>query len=149
MVSKSIIDAEYNALAADVNKVNKYKHPGIYAIKINNIIVYVGKSTNMLKRIAEHISEIKHGTHLPHKYIILQQALSSNLPIGFDVICYSKRTYKDSNELGNKEAYYINKLKPPLNIQYPIYNNWHNYTINEKARTITLSEILQTQDSNG
>ena len=71
MVSKSIIDAEYTTLCADIAKVNKYKHPGIYAIKINNIIVYVGKSTNMLKRIAEHISEIKHGTQLPHKYIIL------------------------------------------------------------------------------
>lgn len=30
----------------------KYEHAGIYCIKIDNDIVYIGKSHNMLKRIA-------------------------------------------------------------------------------------------------
>ena len=38
---------------------DKYEHPGIYCIKINEKIVYVGKSRNMLQRIAEHYVGIK------------------------------------------------------------------------------------------
>ena len=29
----------------------KYEHAGIYCIKLDNTIVYIGKSTNMLRRI--------------------------------------------------------------------------------------------------
>ena len=38
---------------------DKYDHAGIYCIKIDNIIVYIGKSTNMLRRVAEHYAAIK------------------------------------------------------------------------------------------
>ena len=31
---------------------DKYRGAGIYCIKIDNNIVYIGKSTNMLKRVA-------------------------------------------------------------------------------------------------
>ena len=31
---------------------NKYEHAGIYCIKIDDDIVYIGTSTNMLRRIA-------------------------------------------------------------------------------------------------
>ena len=30
----------------------KYEHAGIYCIKIDDTIVYIGKSSNMLKRVA-------------------------------------------------------------------------------------------------
>lgn len=30
----------------------KYEHAGIYCIKVDETIVYVGKSTNMLRRIS-------------------------------------------------------------------------------------------------
>jgi excinuclease UvrABC nuclease subunit len=30
----------------------KYEYPGIYCIKVNHNVVYVGKSINMLKRVA-------------------------------------------------------------------------------------------------
>ena len=30
----------------------KYEHAGIYCIKIDDDIVYIGKSTNMLRRVA-------------------------------------------------------------------------------------------------
>ncbi len=32
--------------------VDKYEHAGIYCIKIDDAIVYIGKSSNMLKRVA-------------------------------------------------------------------------------------------------
>ena len=31
---------------------DKYEHAGIYCIKIDSMIVYIGKSVNMLRRIA-------------------------------------------------------------------------------------------------
>jgi hypothetical protein len=31
---------------------DKYEHAGIYCIKIDHAIVYIGKSYNMLKRVA-------------------------------------------------------------------------------------------------
>ena len=37
----------------------KYEHPGIYCIKVDREIVYIGKSANMLKRIAQHYVGIK------------------------------------------------------------------------------------------
>ena len=32
----------------------KFEHPGIYCIRLDGCIVYIGKSTNMLERIASH-----------------------------------------------------------------------------------------------
>lgn len=37
----------------------KYEHAGIYCIKIDSTIVYVGKSRNMLRRVAEHYVAIQ------------------------------------------------------------------------------------------
>ena len=36
----------------------KYDHAGIYCIKIDDTIVYSGKSHNMLKRVAQHYAAI-------------------------------------------------------------------------------------------
>ena len=35
-------------------KANKYEAPGIYCIKLNGRIVYIGKSVNMIDRVAAH-----------------------------------------------------------------------------------------------
>ena len=51
---------------------DKYDHAGIYCIKIDNIIVYIGKSTNMLRRVAEHYAAIK--GQETRKYRILAEA---------------------------------------------------------------------------
>ena len=52
----------------------KYEHAGIYCIKINNRVVYIGKSMNMLRRISQHYVGIK--LKLTKKYKILEQNLS-------------------------------------------------------------------------
>lgn len=36
----------------------KYDHAGIYCIKIDATIVYIGKSHNMLKRVSQHYAAI-------------------------------------------------------------------------------------------
>ena len=40
----------------------KYEFAGIYCIKVDNEIVYIGKSGNMLRRIAQHYAGIQMGT---------------------------------------------------------------------------------------
>ena len=37
----------------------KYRGAGIYSIKIDDILVYIGKSQDLLERVAEHIAEIQ------------------------------------------------------------------------------------------
>ena len=45
------------ALAAE-GLAEKYEHAGIYSISINSTLVYIGKSVNMLERVAQHLFEI-------------------------------------------------------------------------------------------
>ena len=51
---------------------DKYDHAGIYRIKIDDKIVYIGKSHNMLKRVAQHYAGIQLKTE--RKYCILAEA---------------------------------------------------------------------------
>lgn len=48
-------------------------------------------------------------------------------------------------EIGAKEGEYIRANLPILNSQIPKAEDWHKYEINEIAKTITLSEILESQ----
>ena len=47
----------------------KYEYPGIYCIKLDGRIVYIGKSENMLERIAAHYVGIKTGSELKYQII--------------------------------------------------------------------------------
>ena len=72
----------------------KYEHAGIYCIKIDDKIVYIGKSANMLRRIAQHYAGIQKGTE--KKYRIISEAERKGHPISFDVLYYAKsRRYAD------------------------------------------------------
>ena len=50
----NLLEGLRNCDALELNEelAGKYEHAGIYCIKLDNRIVYIGKSTNMLKRIA-------------------------------------------------------------------------------------------------
>jgi hypothetical protein len=47
----------------------KYEYPGIYCIKLNERVVYIGKSLNMLERIAEHYVGINTGSERKYRII--------------------------------------------------------------------------------
>ena len=119
---------------------NKYEHAGIYCIKIDSDIVYIGKSGNMLWRIAQHYAGIKMGTE--KKYRIMAEAERKGHPITFDVLYYAKsRRYADKlAEIGEKEGEYIREYKPILNTQIPKAENWESWNINE----VDARKILQT-----
>ena len=67
----------------------KYECAGIYCIKIDNKIVYIGKSANMLRRIAQHYVGIQTGAE--KKYRIMAEARRKGHNIGFDVLYYARR----------------------------------------------------------
>jgi hypothetical protein len=121
----------------------KYNHAGIYCIKLDNQIVYIGKSTNMLYRVAEHYVGIQTGSET--KYRILAEAVRKNHSITFDVLYDASSFGREQiqEEIGNMEGEYIRKYRPILNTQIPKADNWRSYEINKTASTITLSEILQ------
>lgn len=125
----------------------KYEHAGVYCIKIDNQIVYIGKSHNMLKRVAQHYAGIQLKTE--RKYCILAEAQKKGHAINFDVLYRAKQTRHAAitQEIGELEGEYIRRYSPALNTQIPKTDNWRNYEINKSASTITLSEILQQQNT--
>lgn len=109
----------------------KYEHAGIYCIKIDSDIVYIGKSRNMLRRIASHYANIQMG--MEKKYRILNEARRKGHTINFDVLYYAKsKRYADAlSEIGEKEGEYIRQYRPILNTQIPKEDNWHKWDTNE------------------
>lgn len=69
--------------------------------------MYIGKSENMLKRVAAHYVGIKTGSE--KKYRLLSEIERNGHPIEFDVLYYAKAkgaaTIKE--EIGRKEGEYI------------------------------------------
>lgn len=116
---------------------DKYKHPGIYSIHIDDKLVYIGQSKEMLLRIANHLSEME--TSSSNKYKVLRTARESGHTIIFDVVEYCQ-----VGELDQLEAKYINQLWPPLNYQIPNIGS-SGFTVNKEAKYITLKSILSPQ----
>ena len=139
----------YNELKEDQYMVDKYEHAGIYHISLNNYVIYIGKSRNMLQRIASHIANIKDDK--ANKYQIMKQAIKRGYDIEFGVLYYSP--YKEQGEIdidiGYQEALQIYLFKEPiLNQQIPSIYNWKSYHVNKRAQTITLDEVLEEIENN-
>ena len=119
----------------------KYEYAGIYCIKIEQNIVYIGKSTNMLRRVAQHYVGIQNETE--KKYRILAEARRKGHSINFDVLYYAKsRNYVDKlNEIGEKEGEYIRKYNPMLNTQIPKEENWHTFNTQKIDAKSVLAEL--------
>lgn len=140
MDSKQAAEYTYQEMLKNETLVNKYQKAGIYSIKIKDKVVYIGKSREMLQRIAAHIGNIEHGQRGRHKYDILREAKAKGYSISFDVL-YVSPTGTDE-DIGYMEGVLIRQYAPPLNTQIPKKENWKKYNTNPKAKTITLNEIL-------
>lgn len=118
----------------------KYEFAGIYCIKIDQEIVYIGKSGNMLRRIAQHYAGIQKETE--KKYRILAEARRRGHNINFDVLYYAKsHRYADKlAEIGEKEGEYIHKYNPILNTQIPKENDWSHFDV----RALDAEKIIDT-----
>lgn len=116
----------------------KYEFAGIYCIKVDDKIVYIGKSGNMLRRIAQHYAGIQRQTE--KKYAVLAEARRRGHNINFDVLYYAQSTrYADKlAEIGQKEGEFIRKYQPILNTQIPKEDDWHKFD----NRKIDVKSIL-------
>ena len=126
---------------------NKFEGACIYTISIDNKIVYIGKSTNTINRIAAHIMNIDFPgseSYTGHKYKIIREAKQKGHRISFDVIYRSQQ--KDPNkineDIGRQEGILIRKYMPALNYQIPKEEDWHKFTVNKLATQITLDQLL-------
>ena len=117
----------------------KYEHPGIYCIKVAGQIVYIGKSENMLKRIAYHYVGIKAGSE--KKYRLLSEIQRNGHPIEFDVLydAKAKGAAAIKEEIGYKEGEYIRQYCPVLNTQIPKAEDWHKWETN----MVDAAEVLK------
>lgn len=109
----------------------KYEFAGIYCIKVDDKIVYIGKSGNMLRRIAQHYAGIQRQTE--KKYAVLAEARRRGHNINFDVLYYAQSTrYADKlAEIGQKEGEFIRKYQPILNTQIPKEEDWKHFEVRE------------------
>lgn len=116
---------------------------GIYSIKIQGQIVYIGKSTNMLNRIAQHTKDYQADTklHNSNKYQILSKAWERDQPIEFDVLYYATKS-EPEEEIGEVEGILIRHYLPILNYQIPKQEDWRHFTTNPIASTITYEEVM-------
>lgn len=124
----------------------KYEHPGIYSISIDDQLVYIGKSVNMLRRVAQHYVGIQ--KEKERKYRILAEAKRHGYSINFDVLYYAAGNTHPSiiEEIGYKEGEYIREHLPALNYQIPKADDWHRFETNAKSTEITLSEIMKEKN---
>ena len=83
----------------------KFEHAGIYAILLDREIVYIGKSVNMLQRMAQHYTQLS--TSKEHKYKILSEASRRGHDIRFAVLYYASSVDSLEAELGEKDDGYI------------------------------------------
>ena len=117
----------------------KYEFAGIYCIKVNEKIVYIGKSGNMLRRIAQHYAGIQRQTE--KKYAVLAEARRRGHNINFDVLYYAKsdKRYQQLLEIGKTEGEYIRRYKPFLNTQIPNEQDYHKY----ETQKVDAAQILK------
>ena len=118
----------------------KYEYPGIYCIKLNERVVYIGKSQNMLERVAAHYVGIKTGSE--HKYRIIAEAADRlGCGIQFDVLYYAQQKSKDdiTEEIGQKEGELIRQYRPLLNTQIPKAEDWRKWDV----KKIDAEEVLR------
>ena len=119
---------------------DKYDHAGIYCIKIDDSIAYIGKSYNMLKRVAQHYVKINTKPK-EVKYRILAEAKRKGHKINFDVLYDATQTSYAAieEEIGAKEGEYIRLFNPLLNTQIPKEDDWRKWDVN----TLDAREILK------
>lgn len=130
-------------LRADWSK--KYQCAGIYGIKIDSKIVYIGKSDCVLRRMAQHYAAIAIPKGKANKYSVLSQAKKAGHKVSFQLLYEAQNQYGKAmqEEIGEKEGFFIRAYMPPLNTQIPHEDNWHCYDTNKNASTVTLDDILR------
>ena len=107
----------------------KFDHAGVYCIRIDGRIVYIGKSQNMLLRMAQHKIAIQQKKEC--KYRILAEAQRTGHRVRFDVLYDASSFGQDAikEEIGRMEGEFIRRYRPLLNTQIPHADDWHRFDV--------------------
>lgn len=89
---------------------------GIYAITVDNYVMYVGQSKNLERRFSQHCAALESLNE--NKYRILREA--EQLGHTIDFVCLDNQV--SVSELEMREADFIKYYQPPLNSK--IHNTW-------------------------
>jgi group I intron endonuclease len=106
---------------------------GIYSIKINNDVLYVGQSCNMPRRWRYHKWQLRNGTHA-NSY--LQNIYNSHKDLEF----YVEEIVADRRNLTKREIYHIKKLRPKCNFVIPSMNDTWIFS-HERNKKISISSL--------
>ena len=114
----------------------------MYSILLDDKVVYIGKSHNILYRMAQHYAEMQLLSN--HKYRVLSEARRYGHHIRFSVLytAAAGNPKAITEEIGQKEGEYIRRYLPLLNYQIPKEENWREFNTNPRAMTITLDDLL-------
>ena len=119
----------------------KYTKPyldksGIYCIKIDGVIIYIGKADNLLKRILSHQVNTELG--LPeHKYNVFRGIIQQGYTLCFEVLEY----VPNKKNLLIVEGKWIRKYMPIMNYQIPKKDGIH-YTVNPIAKKASAEMVI-------
>lgn len=120
----------------------KYTKPyldksGIYCIKIDGVIIYIGKADNLLKRILSHQVNTELG--LPeHKYNVFRGIIQQGYTLCFEVLEY----VPNKKNLLIVEGKWIRKYMPIMNYQIPKEDGIH-YTVNPIAKKVSAEMVIE------
>ena len=125
---------------------DKYGYAGVYCIKVNEEIVYIGKARDMRTRLATHMYNTLDNNNvtagMKFKYGELKKAISLGYKVTFDVLYRSPILTpgkEQDDDIGKQEAELINKYLPKLNKQIPDLTNYHKYR-NKEYEHLDLKE---------
>lgn len=110
---------------------------GIYCIKIDGVIIYIGKASNLLKRILAH--QVNTTLNLPeHKYDVFRGIIQQGYTLSFEVLEY----VPNKKDLLIVEGKWIRKYVPILNYQIPKEDGIH-YTVNPIAKQASAQSVIE------
>ena len=114
--------------------------PGIYAITVDNVVVYIGQSDNVKRRCGQHIYKTQNGMIVgERKYELLLAAQLGGHRVDCRVLKYCSE-----DELLDLETKYITICNPLLNIQKSKNGkNVYNLKIDDIINLINEVKLMQ------
>ena len=106
----------------------EHARAGIYGIYLEDKLVYIGKSNNMLRRWVQHMEEIEYMGATTVKYDVLRQAMKLGFQSSFKELIQVNEG--GAKKLGELEGEMIRKHLPPLNQKVPKEEDWQKTTMN-------------------
>lgn len=136
----SYADNLYNKWVRE-GRFKEYACSGIYAIKdAQGHILYIGKSNNIRRRMAEHRVDINCPAGKEHKYSVINEI---ERRLGKKCFVSILEEVQGEEKLGYAEGWHIRRNCPPLNTEIPREDNWRKWDINQEALTISADEVLR------